>query len=301
MKLLVLHEAEGKEIARGIIREQLKGLKVSSREITIDGGWAASGSSLGGGMTADARVIAVITGHAYESPWFAYFAGLCRGRGQGLIAYSGRKAAVPKIFAKTVIPLAGKKDLEKRLPEYIGEWAAGEKTWTAKRGLLDMGIPFSEASFCGCVTAKNAAAVNLFLQAGFSANTRDSAGVPLICLASRAGDRGLVEILLKAGCDANALSADRGGSALIDCALGKYCGIAELLLKAGAGVNVKSKDGQSALIISVGLGDEPFVELLLKAGANTDEPDALGASARTYAMLFNKPGITELLKKYAAK
>jgi hypothetical protein len=301
MKLLVLHEADGKEIAQGIVRDQLKSLKVSSRKINMDGNWAASVSALDGGITDNARIIAVITGQACESPWFAYFAGLCRGRGQELIACSGKKTTVPEIFTKTVIPLSGKRDLEKRLPAYIGKWAAGEKTETAKRELLDRGIPFNEASFCGCVTAKDAGAVNLFLQAGFSANTRDGLGVPLVCLAARAGDKGLVKILLKAGCDINALSADRGGSALVDCALGKYCDIAELLLKAGADVNVKSKDGQSALIISVGLGDEPFVELLLKAGANTDEPDALGASARKYAMLFNKPGITELLKKYDAK
>jgi hypothetical protein len=304
MKILVLHEAEGKELARGItqgIRNGLKGLKASLRKILVDGDWAAPESALDGEITADARVIAVITGRAYESPWFAYFAGLCRGRGQGLIAYSRRKTAVPGIYAKTVISLAGERDLEKRFPEYLGAWAAGEKTEAAKKYLLDMGIPFNETSLCACASSKNAAAVNLFLQAGFSANTRNGQGVPLLCLAARAGGKDLVKILLKAGSDVNALSADRGGSALIDCALGKYRDIAKLLLKAGADVNVKSKDGQSALIISVGLNDEPFTEMLLRAGTDVDEPDALGASARKYAALFNKPGITELFKKYAAK
>jgi hypothetical protein len=51
----------------------------------------------------------------------------------------------------------------------------------------------------------------------------------------------------------------------------------------------------------VGLSDERLVEMLLKAGANTEEPDALGASARKYAALFNKPKIVELFKKYAEK
>ncbi|MDR0451538.1 MAG: ankyrin repeat domain-containing protein [Treponema sp.] len=301
MKLLVLHGAEGKRTAQDIVRNQLKGIKAPSQRIDMDADWGAWGSALDGDITADARIIVVITGNACESPWFAYFAGLCRGREQGLVAYSGRKAEVPGIFAKTVIPLAGKKDLEKRLPEYIGEWIAVEKTETAKKRLIDMGIPFTGASLCNCVTAKNTAAVNLFLQAGFSANTRDALGVPLLCLAARAGDRGLAEILLDAGSDVNALSADRGGSALIDCALGRHSGIAELFLKAGADVNVKSKDGQSALIISVGLDDEIFAEMLLKAGADADDPDALGASARKYAALFNNPKIVELLKKYAAK
>ncbi|MDR2785792.1 MAG: ankyrin repeat domain-containing protein [Treponema sp.] len=300
MRLQVLYEAEGKEFVQSI-REQLKDFRVSFHKILMNGDWAAPGSSFDDVITADTRIVAVITGDAYGSPWFAYFAGLCRGREQTLVAYSGKKTAVPKIYEKTVIPLAGKKELEKRFSGYLEEWIAGEKTETAKRELLDMGIPFSAASLSDCVRTKKSAAVNLFLRAGFSANVRDGVGVPLLCLAARTGDKDLVKILLKAGAGVNTCSADRGGSALIDCAMGKYRDIAELLLKAGADVNTKSKDGQSALIISVGMSDEKLVEMFLKAGAKVDEPDALGASARKYAALFNKPKIVELFKKYAGK
>jgi hypothetical protein len=300
MKLLVLHEAEGKEFVQSI-RKQLKDSKVSFQKILVNRDWAAPESTFDDGIEADTRIAAIITGAAYRSPWFAYFAGLCRGREQKLIAYSEKKIAVPEIYKKTVIPLAGEKELERRFPKYLEEWVVGEKTEAARRELLDMGIPFNEASFSDCFRTKKGAAVNLFLQAGFSANACDGAGVPLLCLAARAGDKDLVKILLKAGADVNARSADRGGSALIDCTLGKYRDIAELLLKAGADVNAKSKDGQSALIISVGMGDEKFVEMFLKAGAKADEPDALGASARKYAALFNKPKILELFKKYERK
>jgi hypothetical protein len=306
MKVLVLHEAEGKEFVRSI-REQLKEMKVPCQKVsinddwTVNGDWAAPEPAFDDEITADTRVVAIITGKAYGSPWFAYFAGLCRGREQALIAYSEKKTAVPGIYKKTVIPLAGEKELGKRFPKYLGEWIAGEKTETAKRELLGMGIPFSEASFADCVRTGKDAAADLFLRAGFSANACDGAGVPLLCLAARAGDRDLVRILLKAGADVNARSADRGGSALVDCALGKYRDVAELLLKAGADVNAKSKDGQSALIISVGVNDERFVEMFLKAGAKADEPDALGVSARKYAALFNKPKIVELFEKYAGK
>jgi hypothetical protein len=300
MKLLVLHEAEGKEFVQGI-RKQLKGSKVSFQKILVNRDWAAPECAFDDEIEADTRIVAIITGDAYGSPWFAYFAGLCRGRERKLIAYSGKKTAVPGIYQKTVIPLAGEKELEKRFPKYLEEWIAGEKAAAARKELLDMGIPFSEASFSDCVRTKKDAAVNLFLQAGFSANACDGAGVPLLCLAARTGDRELVKILLKAGADVNARSSDRGGSALIDSTLGKYRDIAELLLKAGADVNTKSKDGQSALIISVGMDDEKFVEMFLKAGAKADEPDALGASARKYAVLFNKPKIVELFKKYAGK
>jgi ankyrin repeat protein len=49
------------------------------------------------------------------------------------------------------------------------------------------------------------------------------------------------------------------------------------------------------------MSDERFVEMLLKAGADVDEPDALGVSAKQYAVLFNKPKILGLFKKYAGK
>jgi hypothetical protein len=302
MKLLILHETEGKEIAGDILRDartHLKGFKVSYEKLLMDGNWASLETAFDKSITADTRFVAIITGDTCGSPWFAYIAGLCRGWEKELIAYSEKKAVVPGIYKKTAIPLAGKKDLEERFLKYLEEWIAAEKTAAAKRELLGMGIPFSGESLSNCVRAKQSAAVNLFLQAGFSPNTRDGAGVPLLCLAARAGDRDLVKILLKAGSDVNACSADRGGSALVDCALGKYRDIAELLLKAGADVNVKTKDGQSALIISVGISDERFVEMLLKAGAKMDEPDALGASARKYAALLNRPKIVRLFKKYA--
>lgn len=300
MKLLVFHEAEGKEIVRDM-RKQLKGRKVSFRGILADGNWAQAEPAFDQEITADARIAAVITGDACASPWFAYIAGLCRGRGERLVVYSGKKAAVPGIFKETLVLLAGQKDLEKRFPEYIDEWIAREKVEAAKKALIDMGIPISEESFCDCVEAGKTAQADLFLRAGFSASTRNKKGIPLLCLATRAGSKDLVKNLLKAGADVNALAPDRGASALVDCALKKYRDIAALLLDAGADVNVKSKDGQSALIISVGMSEERFVEMLLKARANVDDPDALGMSARKYAVLFGKPKILELFEKYAGK
>jgi ankyrin repeat protein len=161
-----------------------------------------------------------------------------------------------------------------------------------------MNIPFSEESLENCISERKVQAVSHFIDAGFSPNTQDKFGVPLLNLAARAGDRDIVKLLLNAGASVNFQAADRDTTALIDSTAGKYSDIMELLLEAGADVNLKSKDGQSALIIAVGLNDEVSVELLLKAGANPDEPDSLGASARKYAMLFNKPAMTALFKTY---
>jgi hypothetical protein len=179
------------------------------------------------------------------------------------------------------------------------EWAKTNGIKQARASLLERGVPVTADSLGRCIAEKDCQAVSLFLQAGFAPDTLDKAGVPLLCLAARAGDRGIAALLLKAGAQVNLKSRDRGGSALIDAALGKHSDILGDLLAAGADTDSKSKDGQSALIISVGLNDEPTVEMLLKAGANADDPDSLGASARKYAALFNKSCMVALFHKYA--
>ena len=70
MKLLVLYEAEGKEAAQNI-RKQLKRLKVPCQEILVNGNWATPEPAFDDEITADTRIVAILTGTAYESSWFA--------------------------------------------------------------------------------------------------------------------------------------------------------------------------------------------------------------------------------------
>jgi ankyrin repeat protein len=194
--------------------------------------------------------------------------------------------------------LRGDVEFEDYLEREAPAWSVEDRKQKARKILLDLGIPVTDKAYENCIKERNLKGVLLFLEAGFSPDARDAHGVPMVCLAARSGDRDVVNALLKAGADVNAGPRDRGGSALIDSAMGKFPDIGADLLVAGADVNVKSRDGQSALIFSVGLDDMVFMEMLLKAGANPDEPDALGVSARKYALLFNKPGILELFNKY---
>jgi ankyrin repeat protein len=198
-----------------------------------------------------------------------------------------------------VIPLKGEKKFAEYLKGEVENWIHQASYEEARRAILDGGQPFTQEALIHCVGGGITETVTLFLKAGFSPDTSDTAGVPLLCHAARGGRRETVKLLLDAGADVNRHSGDRGGSALIDSALGKHLEIAGDLLAAGAETNIKSKDGQSALIISVGLNDIPMVDKLLAAGADPDAPDALGASARKYASLFKKPEILELFEKYA--
>jgi hypothetical protein len=169
----------------------------------------------------------------------------------------------------------------------------------AKEILFERGIPFNEEILANMVIGGNIENVSLFLEAGLSPDTRDRFGVPLLCLASRSGNHGVIKLLLKAGANIDLQAGDRFNTALIDSAAGKHREIMKDLIAAGADLNLKSRDGQSALIIAVGLNDEEAVEMLLKAGAGADEPDSLGVSARTYAGLFKNPAMQALFKTHA--
>lgn len=297
MKLILLHD-EGDEAVADQLLRHIKSrkypLKVSRRTADFD-----RTGVLGEALAGASHLMAVLPEKAAVSPWFAFTAGFALGSGRSLLCFppdAGRP--LPSVVKRFVL-IKDPAGLDAYLDRETGEWPQKEAARQAKTALLEQGVPFSGEALADCITQRNTWAAARFIQAGFSPDSRDQAGVPLICLAARAGDRDIVELLLKAGAAVNLQAEDRESTALIDGAAGRHIEIMKLLLAAGADVNLKSKAGQSALIISVGLNDEAAVELLLKAGAKADEPDTLGASARKYAMLFNKPSMVELFNTYA--
>ncbi|MDR1908544.1 MAG: ankyrin repeat domain-containing protein [Spirochaetaceae bacterium] len=296
MEIAVLHREEEAKTARALVK-LVKKHKIPVSAIAVGKGWAGSGAledSLSGSM----RYIVILPPEGFSSPWVSYLAGFCRPGALPLIVY-GPPQIYPGALFSHAKPIATEAEFAAFLEAELPGWKQRADFEEAREALLGMGIPYGEEAFAQCAREGKAGAVKRFLQGGLSPNIRDRAGVPLLSLASRAGDLETAAVLIEAGAEVNAVAQDRGGPALIDCALGKHRDIAALLLDAGADLNLKSKDGQSALIISVGLADENLVELLLRAGADADAPDALGASARRYAALFNKPNILELFEKYA--
>jgi hypothetical protein len=299
MNILVVYPEEASKTAQELVKI-IKKHKIPVTRAALGADWAG-GVVLEAYLKSGVRFVVVLPPEGLSSPWVSYLAGFSRRGGTPFIVYGAVDDSPfepPALFAHAV-SIAGEAALHAFFEAEGEAWRQAADCEEARDALLARGIPWGAESFAACVREKNGEAVKLFLKGGLSPDTRDRAGVPLLSLAARVGDGETVTILLNAGAQVNAPSQDRGGSALIDCALGKYHDIAALLLKAGADTNLKSKDGQSALIISVGLADGPFVELLLRAGTNADEPDALGASARKYAVLFNKPEIVELFEKYA--
>ena len=235
--------------------------------------------------------------------WVDFLAGFSCGSHVPFLAYGeDARKCVPEVFNFCFRKL----DTEDALCSYLKseneafiKMESDRETQRARNALLEQGIPVNNNSLGQCVTEGRLDDIVLFFNAGFSPDTRDKTGVPLLNLAARVGNQEIIEYLIKEGAQVNLRAEDRDTSALIDCVIEKNYDIMTDLIKAGADVNIQSKDGQTALIVAVGADETDMVEELLKAGANPDISDHMGMSARKYASLFHKSAIMDLFGIHA--
>ncbi|MDR2258464.1 MAG: ankyrin repeat domain-containing protein [Treponema sp.] len=297
MKFMVLHgEGEKKNAVRLI--EKLKIYNIDMDLVAAGNGWDGFESILDGSLAGVSHLI-LVTPDSPVPPWVSFIAGYTAASEIPLLLYGGKAETFGPVLLKCFIPVKNEAEMLQYVAKELQASSNREDRKRAKYELLEDGVPFTEESFVNCVIGGNGKAVSLFIDAGFSPDLRDRFGVPLLNLAARVGNGHIVKILLEAGAQVDQQAADRLTTALIDAVSGKFHDVTNELRAAGADVTLKSRDGQSALIIAVGLNDEIAAEMLLKAGANADEADALGASGRKYAALFNKPAMVALFNIYA--
>lgn len=185
--------------------------------------------------------------------------------------------------------------LEERFPEFIAE----EKKHIAKLKLFNAGIPFTPDTFSIHIAQEDMDVCKDFLEAGIDINCRDSAGTPMLCIAARSGKKGSIEWLVKNGAEIDAISKDRGYSAVMDAVWKLSPDIVSLLIKLGANLNFVSNDGQTALIVATGSSNMEICEMLVKNGADPCVKDHMGMSALDYARLFKKNTLVDLYQEYA--
>ncbi len=170
-------------------------------------------------------------------------------------------------------------------------WNNLQKKENAKSKLIEKGFALSSDSMGECVASGLLDIVKNFVDAGFKGSTRDSKGVPMLCLAIRKNRIEIVKFLISIGADINAISEDRHNTPIMDAASTGHLDLVKLLVKEDANLECQSKNGQTALILAVGNGDEDVSNYLLSVGADYEIKDQLGMSAKKYASLFKKESI----------
>lgn len=176
--------------------------------------------------------------------------------------------------------------------------SAKAKKRIAKNKLLDRGIPFTSDCFATYIAKNKMEIFNEFLEAGMEVNCRDDLGTPMLNIACRNDNFEFVEVLLGLGAELNAISEDRGYTAVMDAVWRGNEKITRYLIEKGAELNTINKEGQTNLVLAVGANRENIVKLLAENGADPDVKDMMGMSAYNYATLFKKQRLVDILKPY---
>ena len=237
----------------------------------------------------------VIDKDTVKTNWFSFSVGYCLGSEENLYFFLDGEVVIPD-FLKSISIISDIENLKSEFGKEKIVWESEQKVETSKRKLIEAGFALSEEAFCSCVIEGEIKAVQLFLQAGFSADINNKKGVPVLCLAIRNNHRSIVNLLLSTKLNINAISQDRGNTPLMDAAALGNNDIVKDLIDAGADLNEKSKNGQTALILAVGQGTINVAETLIEEGAAVDVKDQLGMSALKYAKLFNQDKIIKSIE-----
>lgn len=168
----------------------------------------------------------------------------------------------------------------------------------AKKKLLNRGIPYTSDCFGTYIAKNKPEIVHEFLEAGMSINARDDFGTPMLNIACRNDNFEFVEMIYDLGAEINAVSEDRGYTAVMDAVWRGNEKITKYLISKGADLNTINKEGQNNLILAVGANRESLVKLLVENGADPDVKDQMGMSAYNYAVLFKKQKLVDILTPY---
>ena len=203
-----------------------------------------------------------------------------------------------ELFCDDLILLSSSDEFEKKLKKDYKKISEAAKKRLAKNKLLDRGIPFTSDCFGTYIAKNKIEIVNDFLEAGMSVNSRDDTGTPMLNIACRNDNYEFVEMLLGLGAELDAVSDDRGYTAVMDAVWRGNEKITKFLISKGAQLNTINKEGQCNLILAVGANRENLVRILAENGADPDVKDMMGMSAYNYATLFKKDRLVEILKPY---
>ncbi len=199
---------------------------------------------------------------------------------------------------KLLVKMGGKDEVLSYITKKYKSLEKQDNINSAKKALFNKGIPFTPDCFASSIAKNKAEICKLFISAGIDINSRDDLGTPMLNVAVRNDNIELTKMLLEYGADINAVSNDRGYTAVMDAVWKGNKDITKLLIEQGAELNTISKEGQSNLVLAVGANNIAICKMLAENGADPDIKDQMGMSAYNYATLFKKEAIIEILKPY---
>ena len=147
------------------------------------------------------------------------------------------------------------------------------------------------------VLANDAHNVDVFISRGGNARSHTPGGAPIIVVAASRGRLDIVQLLVAAGADVNAVVPPHGMTALIGAAIHGRVQTAEYLLRNGATVESRIATGHDAFLAAVDRGHIGVVVMLINNYATGDLSSVRGEMALHIAQ---KHGFNDLAATLAA-
>lgn len=296
MKSIILYPQNDRYVLKRIFKIfNSFGLKVDATKINRD--WTlADLSGVYGILDTYSHIFIILSSENFNDTWLTGLLGYIAGSNKGHYFYfTENNSSLHKLFFKFNTG-QGYDSVENYAEIEIKRFDKIQKKKNARNHLIDTGFALSEDSMGECVASGHIEIVKKYIDAGFLSSSRNSKGVPMLCIAVRTCHIDIVEYLIDIGADINAISEDRYNTPIMDAASTGDLESIKLLVSEGANLETQSKNGQSALILAVGHGDIEVSNYLLSAGSDYEVKDSLGMSAKSYAKLFNKDEILDNMR-----
>ncbi|WP_148223867.1 ankyrin repeat domain-containing protein [Spirochaeta thermophila] len=301
MRVAVFFHPGDEEIATKVLRV-MKELGISGAAYRIHPWWKDDAADrLLGVLNASTHILLVVPPSIDERSgdlsWLFFLAGFCVAKTRYVyyLVLEGRVHVPP--FLRSIEGITSLEGVRSAFLRGKEEWLAEQEQEKARLFLKEQDIPLSAEGFIECVKKEKVDALEKFFLLGFSPDTCDRKGVPALCHAVRVRSLEVVNLLLAHGADVNAVSGDRGNTAIMDAAADGNREIVVRLLQEDPDLDVQSKNGQTALILAIGQGALDIAELLVDRGADVTLRDSLGMTARRYAELFRYHDLARKIKE----
>ncbi len=126
--------------------------------------------------------------------------------------------------------------------------------------------------------------LEVLLENGANANSRDEHGNSILLLATQHGHKEIVELLIQNGSDINLIDINNGFSALMIASQLGYIEIAKLLIENNTtNLDLQGENGATALILASEYGHKEIVKTLIDNNANINLQAKNGATGLTLA------------------
>lgn len=292
-------EREGKALLSTLLEREfnVKGFLVGE-------GWEQlDGKELEHTLADVTQVVVLLSRDALLTRWLSFVTGFAFGRNCELLFLTDTESnhalksfAVPGFLRRATVFTAQEQLIDYSVHTYTKE-ARREAVETARDTLIQRGCAITEDQFCEVVSNGDFELVELFLQTGYSPDTRNKRGTPVLHMAARHERSEIANLLIGRGASINLVSGDRGNTPLMEAAGRGNLDIVTMLLEAGAALDAYNSNGRTALTLAVADGFLDIGIELLERGADPWIPDNLGMTPLKYAELY---GYREIISRITA-